>query len=65
MSDVAQSPETIAGLVPEVRPGGKSRRTEAVEPESARDEAIPRREEAFAPGPRKFPVGNPDAHLAV
>ena len=64
MSDFAKPPEAMAGLVPEVFAGRKSRRAEAVKPKGAWNEAVPGSEDDFAPGPRQFAVCGQDAHLA-
>ena len=41
MGYLAQPPETVAGFVPEVCPCGEGSRAETLEPECARDGAVP------------------------
>ena len=52
MCYLAQPPEAVAGLVPNVSPGRKGGKAEVLEPKSRRDEAVTRGEEDFAPRPR-------------
>ena len=65
MGYLAQPPETVAGFVPEACPCGGGRRAETLDPECAREEAVPGSEKHLAPGPREFAMSGLDAHLPV
>ena len=52
MGYLAQPPETVAGLVPEVHLRGEGRGAEALKPEGAWGEAVPGSDKYLASGPR-------------